>query len=52
MYEFMEIFEIGRTSVTDAERSECPASATTKRNGERTLELLRENRKITVEEAA
>jgi len=38
--------------VTDAERSESPATATTTRNEERTLELIRENRRIKVEEAA
>ena len=38
--------------MTDAERSESPATATTTRNEERTLELLRENRRITVEEVA
>ena len=38
--------------VTDAERSGHPATATTTRNEERTLELIRENRRITVEEVA
>ena len=38
--------------VTDAERSGRPATATTTRNEERTLELIRENRSITVEEVA
>ena len=50
--EWIEIFENGRTSVTDAERSGRPATATTTRNEERTLELIRENRRITVEELA
>jgi hypothetical protein len=36
--------------VTDAERFGCPAKATTTRNEERTLELIRGNRRITVEE--
>ena len=40
------------TSVTDAERSGRPATATTTRNEERTLELIGENRIITVEEFA
>ena len=52
VYEWIEMFENGRTSVTDAERSGCPATATTTRNEERTLELIRENRIITVEEVA
>jgi len=38
--------------VTDAERSGCPVTATTTRNEERTLEMIRENRRITVEEVA
>ena len=46
------MFENDRTSVTDAERSGSPATATTTRNEERTLELIRENRRITVEEVA
>ena len=52
VYEWIEMFENGRTSVTDAERSRCLATATTTRNEERTLELIRENRRITVEEVA
>jgi len=43
------MFENGRTIVTDAERSGRPATTTTTRNEERTLELIRENRRITVE---
>jgi len=50
--EWIEMFENGRTSVTDAESSRCPATATTTRNEERTLELICENRRITVEEVA
>ena len=46
------MFENGRTSVTDAERSGSRATATTTRNEERTLEMVRENRRITVEEVA
>ena len=46
------MFENGRTSVTDAERSRHPATATTTNNEERTLELICENRRITVEEVA
>ena len=51
VYEWIEMFENGRTSVTDAERSGRPATVTTTRNEERTLELFRGNRRITVEEA-
>jgi len=52
VYEWIEMFENGRTCVTDAERSGRPATATTTKNEERTLELIRENRRITVEEVA
>ena len=52
VYEWIEMFENGRTSVTDAERFRCPVTATTTRNEERTLELIRENRRITVEDVA
>ena len=52
VYEWIEMFENGRTSVTDAERFGCPVTATTTRNEERTLELTHENRRITVEEVA
>jgi len=52
VYEWIEMFENGRTSVTDAKRSRCPATAMTTRNEERALELIRENRRITVEEVA
>ena len=38
--------------MTDAERSGRPATATTMRNEEITLELIRENRRITAEEVA
>ena len=48
VYEWIEMFENGRTSVTDAERSGRPATATNTRNEERTLEPIRENRRITV----
>ena len=46
------MFENGRTSVMDAECSGCPATATTTMNEERTLELIRGNRRITVEDVA
>jgi hypothetical protein len=48
----LKCFLNGRTSVTDAERSGRPAAATTMRNEERNLELIRENRRKTVEEVA
>jgi len=50
VYEWIEMFENDRTSVTDAERFGCPVTAKTTRNEERTLELIRGNRRITVEE--
>jgi len=43
VYEWSEMFENGRTSVTDAERYGHPATTTTTRNEDRTLELIREN---------
>ena len=52
VYEWIQMFENGHTSVMDAERSGRPATATTTRNEERTLELICENRRITVEEVA
>ena len=52
IYEWIEMFENSRMSVTDAERFVRPATATTTRNEERNLELIRENRRITVEEVA
>jgi len=52
VYEWIEMFKNGRMSVTDAERSERPATATTTRNEEGTLELIHENRRMTFEEIA
>ena len=52
VYEWTEMFENGRMSVTDAERSGHPATAKSMRNEERTLELIRKNRRITAEEVA
>ena len=46
------MFKNGHMSLMDAERSRLPATALTKRNEERTLELVLENRRITVEEVA
>ena len=51
-YEWIEMLENGCTNVMDAERSGCPATVMTTRNEERTLELICENRRITVEEVA
>jgi len=48
IYKWIEMFENGRTSVTDAGRSGRPATATTTRNEERTLEMIHENRRITI----
>jgi len=47
VHEWIGMFENGRTGMTDAERSGRPATATTTRNEERTLELICENRRIT-----
>ena len=52
VYEWIEMFENGRTSVAGTEHFGCPVTATTMRNEERTLELFRENRRITVEKVA
>jgi len=52
IYEWIEMFENGRRSATYAERSGRPATTTTTRNEERTLELIRENRRMTVEGVA
>jgi len=52
IYEWIEMFENVHMSLTDAEHSRLPATATTMRNEERTLELISENRRITVEEVA
>ena len=52
VYECIEMLKNDCTSVTDAERSGRPATAMTTRNKERTLEVIRENRRITVEEVA
>ena len=50
VYVWNEMFENGRMSLTDAERSGLPATAMATRNEKRTVELIRENRRITVEE--
>ena len=50
VYEWIEIFENYRTGVTDAVGSGRPATVTTTRNEERTLEMIGENRRISVKE--
>ena len=52
VYEWNEMFENGGMSLTDAEHSGLPATATTTRNEERTLELFHENRRIIVVDVA
>jgi hypothetical protein len=44
MYEWIEMFTNDRTSVTDAERSGHPTTATTAQNEERTRELILQNK--------
>ena len=46
------MFENGLMSVKNAERFGCPVTAMTTRNEEKTLEMIRGNRRITVEEVA
>jgi hypothetical protein len=48
VYEWIEIFKDGRTSVTDEERSGRP----TTQNEERAMELLLQNRRATADETA
>jgi len=52
VYKWIEMLENVCMSLTDAEHSRLPATATTTRNEERTLGLIRENRRLTVEEVA
>jgi hypothetical protein len=51
-YEWIEMFENGRKSVTDAERSGHPTTATMAQNKERARELILQNRRVTVDEIA
>jgi histone-lysine N-methyltransferase SETMAR len=46
------MFKNGRTSVTDAERSGHPTTATTAQNEDRGRELILQNRRVTVDEIA
>jgi len=52
VYEWIEMIENGRMILTDVEHSRLPATALTTRNEEGTLELIRENRRLTIEEVA
>jgi len=52
VYEWTEMFENGRMSLMDAERSGLPATAMTTKNEKRTVELIHENRRITIEQVA
>jgi hypothetical protein len=46
------MFKNGSTSVTDAERSGCPTTATTAQNEERPREPVLRNRRVTVDKIA
>ena len=50
VYEWIEMIENGRMILTDVEHSRLPATALSTRNEEGTLELIRENRRLTIEE--
>jgi hypothetical protein len=52
VYEWIEMFKIGCMSVTDAEHSGCPTTATTTQNEERARELILQNRRVTVDKIA
>jgi transposase len=52
VYEWIEMFKNSRTSVTDAERSGHPTTATTSQNEERARKLILQNRRVMVEELA
>jgi transposase len=52
VYEWIEMFKNIRTSVTDAERSGHPTTATTAQNEERARELSLQNRRVMVSEIA
>jgi hypothetical protein len=49
VYERIEMFKSGHTSVTDAECLGHPTTATTAQNEERARELILENRRVTVD---
>jgi transposase len=50
VYEWIEMFKNGRTSVLGAERSGHPTTDTTAQNEERARELILQNRRVTVDE--
>jgi hypothetical protein len=50
VYEWIEMFKNGRTSVTDAECFGHPTTATTAQNEERARELILRNRRVVVDE--
>jgi transposase len=52
VYVWIEMFKIGHTGVTHAERSDRPAAATTAQNEERARELIFQNRIVMVDEIA
>jgi hypothetical protein len=52
VYEWIEIFKNGHMSVSDAERSGRPTTATTTQNEERAMELILQNRRMMVNKTA
>jgi hypothetical protein len=52
VYECIEMYKNGCTSVTDGERSGHPTTATTTQNEERAREPILQNRRVTVDEIA
>jgi hypothetical protein len=52
VYEWIEMFKNGCTSVTDAERLGCPAAATSTQKEEGARELVLEFRRVTVDKIA
>jgi hypothetical protein len=52
VYEWIEMFKNGCTSVSDAESLACPTTATTIENEERAMELILQNRRVTVDKTA
>jgi transposase len=52
VYEWVEMFKYGSTSVTDAESLGRPTTATTAQNEERDGKLILQNRRVTVDKIA
>jgi hypothetical protein len=52
VYEGIEMFKNGHTSVTDAECLGCPTTATTAQNEERARELILQNRRVMLNKIA